>query len=255
MSDGARTAAPLSERLVRAFVDVADTLADDYDVVALLHRLCGYCTNLLGAADGEVTLADQQGGLQLLAASTQRARRLGLFEVHADQGPCVDAYRTGEPLHADDLATMAGVWPRFALRAIRDGYRSVQAVPLRLRTDVIGALNLFGRQRAGPLDRDNLVIARALADTATTGILHERAIRQGEIVTEQLQTALNSRIVIEQAKGILVYTGHIPPDQAFERLRRYSRQHNTRLTEVVKQVIDGSIELRSILELRPPSRG
>lgn len=252
MSDVPTPAAPLPERLVRAFVDVADTLVDDYDVVDLLHRLCRYCVDLLGAAETGIMLTDQQGGLQLLGASTERARLLELFEVQTAEGPCIDAYRAGEAVHADDLATMIPTWPSFAPLAIQDGFQSVQAVPLRLRSDIIGALTLLGHQQTGPLSRNNLVIGRALADTATIGILQERAIRRGAVVTEQLQTALHSRIIIEQAKGALAHAGQMPPDQAFEQLRDYSRRHNTRITDLARHIADGTIAPTVILD--PPAR-
>ncbi|MEV7042518.1 GAF and ANTAR domain-containing protein [Amycolatopsis sp. NPDC051061] len=234
------------QQLVRAFVDMADTLVDDYDVVDLLHRLAGYCVSLLGATAAGLLLSDQRGSLHVVAASDERTRLLELLQLQADQGPCLDAYRTGVPVHTDDLAVERNRWPVFAPEALAEGYRSVQAIPLRLRRQVIGALNLFGRD-ATLLGQENLEIARALADTATVGILQERAIRHGEVLTEQLQTALTSRVIIEQAKGVLFHAGGIPMDQAFERLRSYCRSHNLQLSVIAEDLARGTRDPRTIL--------
>jgi transcriptional regulator with GAF, ATPase, and Fis domain len=234
------------QQLVRAFVDMADTLVDDYDVVDLLHRLAGYCVSLLGATAAGLLLSDQRGSLHVVAASDERTRLLELLQLQADQGPCLDAYRTGVPVHTDDLAVERNRWPVFVPEALAEGYRSVQAIPLRLRRQVIGALNLFGRD-ATLLGQENLDIARALADTATVGILQERAIRHGEVLTEQLQTALTSRVIIEQAKGVLFHAGGIPMDQAFERLRSYCRSHNLQLSVIAEDLARGTRDPRTIL--------
>jgi transcriptional regulator with GAF, ATPase, and Fis domain len=234
------------QQLVRAFVDMADTLVDDYDVVELLYRLAGYCVSLLGATAAGLLLSDQRGSLQVVAASDERTRLLELLQLQADQGPCLDAYRTGVPVHAVDLAAERARWPLFVPEALAEGYRSVQAIPLRLRRQVIGALNLFGSD-VTPLGQQDLDVARALADTATVGILQERAIRRGEVLTEQLQTALNSRVVIEQAKGVLFHAAGIPMDQAFERLRSYSRSHNLQLSVVAEDLARGTLDPRTIL--------
>jgi transcriptional regulator with GAF, ATPase, and Fis domain len=234
------------QQLVRAFVDMADTLVDDYDVVDLLHRLAGYCVSLLGATAAGLLLSDQRGSLLVVAASDERTRLLELLQLQADQGPCLDAYRTGVPVHTDDLAVERNRWPVFVPEALAEGYRSVQAIPLRLRRQVIGALNLFGRD-ATLLGQENLDIARALADTATVGILQERAIRHGEVLTEQLQTALTSRVIIEQAKGVLFHAGGIPMDQAFERLRSYCRSHNLQLSVIAEDLARGTRDPRTIL--------
>lgn len=234
------------QQMLRAFVEMADTLVDDYDVVDLLHRLAGYCVTLLGAAAAGLLLADQRGGLQVVAASNERTRLLELFQIQTDQGPCLDAYRSGEPVYIRDLAEQSARWPVFAEQAIAEGFRSVQAVPLRLRRQVIGALNMFG-QGDVPLAQQNLSIARALADTATIGILQERAIRRGEILTEQLQHALNSRVSIEQAKGVLSHAGGIPMDEAFERLRTYTRSHNRRLSTTSEDIARGVLTPHTVL--------
>ncbi|WP_370444808.1 GAF and ANTAR domain-containing protein [Amycolatopsis sp. CA-128772] len=231
---------------MRAFVDMADTLVDDYDVVDLLHRLAGYCVSLLGATAAGLLLSDQRGSLHVVAASDERTRLLELLQLQADQGPCLDAYRAGAPVRVEDLAAERDRWPVFAPEALAEGYHSVQAIPLRLRRQVIGALNLFGRD-ATLMGQSNLDVARALADTATVGILQERAIHRGEVLTEQLQTALNNRVIIEQAKGVLFHAGRIPMDEAFERLRSYCRNHNLQLSVVAEELAGGTLDARAIL--------
>lgn len=239
-------------QLLLAFVDMADTMVDDYDVVDLLHRLTTYCVSLLGASTAGLLLSDQHGGLHVVAASTERTRLLEVLQLQADEGPCLDAVRTGELVQVDDPTEMTARWPVFAAEAHAEGFHSVQAVPLRLRNQTIGALNLFGRQTG--LDARNLRVVRALADTATIGILQERAIRRGEVLTEQLQRALNSRVVIEQAKGVLAHAGDLPMDDAFERLRTYSRNHNLRLSDVADNIATGRIDPRNVIDNPSPRR-
>ncbi|MEU6642527.1 GAF and ANTAR domain-containing protein [Saccharomonospora sp. NPDC046836] len=246
MNDSSPTAAVSDEELIGAFVDMADTLVDDYDVVDLLQRLCTYCVTLLGATAAGILLADQRGGLQVVATSDERTRLLELLQLQNNSGPCLEAYRSGTTVEVENLNADQARWPAFAAEAMREGYRSVQAVPLRLREDVIGALDLFGQHRA-PLTPQNLLIARALADTATIGILQERAIRRGEVLTEQLQYALHSRISIEQAKGVLAHAGRLPMDEAFNRLRRYSRNHGQRLSVVAERLARGALRPEELL--------
>lgn len=246
------TAAEGRERqLVRAFVDMADTLVDEYDVVDVLHRLTDYCVTLLGASAAGLLLSDQRNGLQVMAASSERTRLLELLQLQADEGPCLDAFRTGEPIEVEDLSAVVERWPVFAPEAISEGFGSVHAVPLRLRRQIIGALNLFGRAPA-PLGEPNLTVVRALADTATIGILQERAIRRGEVLTEQLQGALNSRISIEQAKGVLAHAGQIPMDQAFEHLRAYARTNRRRLTDVAEDLANRRLLPTTVLATGKP---
>ncbi|GAB3434989.1 GAF and ANTAR domain-containing protein [Flindersiella endophytica] len=237
---------------------MADTLVDEYDVVELLHRLARNCVDLLGASAAGLLLSDQRHGLQVMAASSERTRLLELLQLQADEGPCVDAYRLGEPVNVEDLEQAQQRWPTFAPEALREGFRSVHAVPLRLRRQIIGALNLFGDQ-PGPLGEQDLTVARALADTATIGILQERAIRRSEVLTEQLQGALNSRITIEQAKGVLSHAGQIPIDEAFERLRAYARNHRLRLTAVANDIANQQLAPHTVLTTptkphRPPNQ-
>jgi len=224
--------------LSRAFVGLADTLVDEYDMIELLDRLIGYSVELLAADAAGILLADSQNILRVVASSQEDAEVMELLQLHADQGPCLDCFHTRVPVSVPDLAEAAGRWPVFVAAVGQRGvYRSVHALPLRLRGEAIGTLNLFHRQ-PGPLPDADLALGQALADVATIGILAERAIRRSEVLTEQLQTALNSRVIIEQAKGVLAHHGNLTMDTAFDRLRRYARTHHARLSEVARQVVE-----------------
>ena len=220
-----------AERLAEVFVEVADTLVDEFDLVEFLHMVTRHATSLIDVAAAGLLLADQDGHLQVMAASDEKAKLLELFQLQAQEGPCLDSFRTGSPVLRPDLADAMSVWPHFAARAVAEGYRSVYAFPLRLRSEVLGALNLFGTHATAIAPAD-IQIVQAIADVATIGLLQERAIRRGEILTEQLQAALNSRIVIEQAKGAIAQHRGVTVDEAFELLRVYARSHSRRLGDV-----------------------
>jgi transcriptional regulator with GAF, ATPase, and Fis domain len=239
------------QQLSEAFVALADSLVADYDVADLLHRLADHCVTLLGVSAAGLLLTDQRGSLQVVAASSETSRVLELLQLQHDQGPCLDCYRTGVAVAVPDVDLAADRWPIFAAETRAAGYRAVHALPMRLRNDVIGTLNLFG---TGPLDRAEVRIGQALADVATIAILQERAIRHQEMLAEQLQHALTSRIVIEQAKGVLAERGNLDMDEAFTRLRRHARNTNSRLTEVARGVVDGTLDTLVVLAPRPARR-
>jgi len=227
--------------LIRAFVELADTLVDGYDVIDLLDRLAGHCVELLAADAAGILLADGQQNLRVVASTNEQTEWMELLQLQSDEGPCVDCFRSAAGVSVVDLAEAAGRWPRFAAAlADRESYRSVHALPLRLRGEPIGALNLFHR-RPGPLPAADLALAQALADVATIGILSERAINRGDVLNEQLQTALNSRVIIEQAKGVLAERGGIGMAVAFDQLRAYSRNHNLKLSEVGRQIVESDL--------------
>jgi GAF domain-containing protein len=224
--------------LADVFVEMADTLVDDFDVIEFLHVLTERCVQLLGVSAAGLLLTDGQDTLQLVAASSERTRLLELFQLQTDQGPCVDCFRTGQPVSIPDVPT-AGRWPRFTAAAAEVGFAAVHALPMRLRDQVIGALNLFDTN-PGALDVGRLRVGQALADVATIGLLQERAIRHRDVLTEQLQSALNSRILIEQAKGVLAERLHLDMANAFVVLRGGARNQNRRLTDLAQAIVDGS---------------
>jgi transcriptional regulator with GAF, ATPase, and Fis domain len=224
-----------AERVAEVFVEVADTLVDEFDLIEFLQNVTTHTSELGGAAAAGLLLADNRGRLQLMAASDERATMLEVFQVQAEEGPCQDCFRTGTAVTHEDLQEAHAEWPLFAPHAVAAGFRSVHAFPLRLRKRVIGALNLFGNEVGGMQLGETRVI-QALADIATIGLLQERAIRRGEVLTEQLQSALNSRIVIEQAKGVLAELHGCSTDDAFEMLRTYCQRHNKRLGNIAQAV-------------------
>ncbi|HEX9823180.1 MAG TPA: GAF and ANTAR domain-containing protein [Actinomycetota bacterium] len=223
--------------LSRTFVEMADTLVGDFDVIDFLHNLAGRCVQLLDVDAAGLMLADQGGNLRVVASSSEQARLLELFEVQAEEGPCLECFRTGTPVIEERIET-SDRWPRFRERALEAGFRSVQAEPMRLRDQVLGALNLF-RTREGGLPAEDISISRALAGVASIGLIQERALREARVLADHLQTALNNRVIIEQAKGVLAERMELDMSAAFERLRRHARNHNQRLAQVARDVVDG----------------
>jgi len=221
--------------LTRTFVEAADTLVSDFDVVDFLTSLAARCTDLFDATEAGIMLTDHNGGLQVIASSSHTMKRLELFELQHSEGPCIDCYRSGDPVTSEDLGADLHRWPRFAPEAIQDGMRSAWALPMRLRDTTLGSLNLL-RDRPGPLGEEDLSAAQALADVATIALIQQRAAEDARILNEQLQTALTSRVTIEQAKGVLAERAGLTMDVAFDRLRRYARARQRRLTDVALAV-------------------
>jgi GAF domain-containing protein len=218
------------------FVEFADTLVVEFDLVEFLQMVTSRAAEVVGTSAAGLLLADPHGQLQFMAASDERTEWLELFQVQAQEGPCQDCFREGRPVVNADLAHASDRWPHFAPRAVSAGFRSVHAFPMRLRQEVIGALNLFGTD-VGRLDPDDIRTVQALADVATIGLLQERAVRRGEVLTEQLQGALNSRVVIEQAKGAIAQMRSCTVDEAFMILRAYCRNNNLRLSAVAHAIV------------------
>jgi hypothetical protein len=241
-----------SERLSTTFVELADTLVADFDVLDFLHLLATRCTQLLDVSAAGVLLADPAGHLRVMAASSEQVRLLELFQLQNDQGPCLDCYHTGRPVHVTDLAAVEARWPRFTTQAREHGYGAVMALPMRLRDDVIGAMNLFSA--APGLDDADIQVAQALADVATIGILQHRAQHQSDTVVTQLQTALNSRVLIEQAKGVVAERLRTTMDEAFTALRAHARGNHRHLSELAQAVVTGTEDVTALSE-RLPRRG
>jgi transcriptional regulator with GAF, ATPase, and Fis domain len=231
--------------LVRTLVELADTLVDDFDVVDLLTLLSDRCVEVLDVSAAGLMLVAPQGDLRVVASSSEAMRLVELFELQSDEGPCLDCYRSGLAVVNQDLAADNGRWPRFAAVALRAGFHSAHAVPMRLRGAVIGALNLF-RASVGELGEADVFAAQALADVATIAILQHRFGLHAQVVNEQLNEALNSRIVIEQAKGVIAERAGIDMDKAFSRLRHHARANNLRLAEVARDIAQGALAVDAL---------
>jgi GAF domain-containing protein len=221
--------------LLAALIHVADTLVADFDILDLLHRLTTDCVALFPADAVGLLVSDHHGTLRLVASSSEAARLVELFQLQADEGPCLDCYRSGQPVSAPDLG-VGDRWTRFTARAAGEGFRSVHAVPMRLRGHTIGALNLFGAVPAAMLPAD-LRAVQALADAATITILQERDLHAEQAVTAKLQAALNRRAIIEQAKGVLAEIGHLDMGEAFIRLRDHAHATDQPLTDLARRLI------------------
>jgi GAF domain-containing protein len=239
--------------LARTLVELADTLVDDFDVVDLLTRLTGRCVEVLDVSAAGIMLAAPDGQLRVMASSSEAMRLLELFEIQAQEGPCLDSHRTGRAVVNQDLAATDVRWPRFAAEAVASGFQSVHALPMRLRGSVIGALNLF-RDGPGELLPADIEVAQAFADVSTIAILQHRAAHEAQIVNEQLTHALNSRVVIEQAKGMIAERLGLDMARAFTTLRNHARNHNLRLADVADAVITGALAAAA-LDTPPPDKG
>jgi GAF domain-containing protein len=225
------------EWLAQTFVELADTLVADFDLIDFMSVLVERCAELLGSAEVGLALAAARGELRVMASSTERMRALELIEVQNDEGPCRDCLRSGEQVLNQRLADSEDRWPRFTHDAQEAGFKMVHALPLRLRSDVIGAMNIFSPELR-ELSPEDVNLTQALADAATIGILQERAVKHGADLAGQLQGALNSRIVIEQAKGIVAERRQMDMDQAFAMLRSHARSNRTQLSDVARAIID-----------------
>jgi GAF domain-containing protein len=231
-------------RLNAAFLSLGQTLTSDYDVADFLHTLMVECVRLLDVQAAGLLLQSRQGELELVASTSQQARFVEVMQLNAGEGPCVECCRTGEAIEVEDVEHGAARWHEFRSAALREGFRSVRAVPLRVRSEVIGSMGLF-RTRAGALDPMQADVALALANLASIGILHERVVRESSVVADQLQRALDSRVLIEQAKGVLAALTHADMDEAFEMLRRHARSTSTSLRDVSQRVVDRTLDLRA----------
>ncbi|MBB5107444.1 GAF domain-containing protein [Streptomyces spectabilis] len=231
------------QRLARVFVEIADSLIDDFDVLDLLQRLSTRCVELLDVSAAGILLADAQGELQVIAASDEHTRLLELFARQHDQGPCVECFRVGAARTNIDLGRpeAAAAWPRFTPRARETGFVTTHAIPLRLRDRVVGALNLF-QTSVHRLDEDEIALAQALADVATIAILQQRTLERSHVENTQLNHALASRILVEQVKGVLAERWDTSVDEAFVAFRSYARSQHLRLTDLARRIVDGTFD-------------
>jgi len=229
-------------QLLRTFAALADTLVDDYDVVELLQSLVDACGEHLDISAAGILLADEGGDLEVLASTTESAPLVELLQIGALSGPCLQCFRTGIAVQLPSIADAPDSWQEFRDRALADGYAAADSIPLRLRDKTIGTLSLL-RPEPGVASEFDLAAARAFADVATIGILHERSVRESEVLTEQLQHALQSRVLIEQAKGVVSYTNSIPVDDAFDLIRRYARRHRLTLSDVAARLVNRDLHI------------
>jgi len=233
------------QRLALAFVALADTLVTDFDVADLFTDLADACTDVLDVTAAGLMLADAHGQLRVMASSSERSRLLELMEIQNNEGPCLDAHRTGAPVLVPDLTERRDQWPQFAEEALSVGFRAAYAIPMRVREHSVGALNLFHRDTHA-LDPGTVRVAQALADVATIAIVQNRAAQRHEDLSQQLQAALNSRVVIEQAKGMVAEQDHTDMDSAFRLLRSYARRTNQRLSDIAHSVVTGQLNTRHL---------
>jgi GAF domain-containing protein len=233
--------------ITQAFVSIGNSMVDGADVVDLLSGLTSDCARLLDIASAGLLLADDQGVLHVLAASSERTRDLEIFQLQRDQGPCLDCFHTGQQVSVNDLNRETERWPEFVAAATAAGFAAVHALPMRLRGTVLGALNLFG-DKAGALAADDLALAQALAHVASIALITDKATSDERTINQQLQAALSSRVMIEQAKGILAQVGILDMDQAFTTLRGYARDHDERLSEVAEHLISGRLAAQQLLD-------
>lgn len=236
------------ERAVsQAFMGLANSLVDGTDVVDLLNRLTADCARLLDVASAGLLLADPRGVLHVMAASSERTRSVELFQVQREQGPCLDCFHTGTAVSVPDLNEQTERWPQFVSAAVEAGFASVHALPMRLRDHVLGTLGLFGTS-VGSLNDDDLSLGQALAHVASVALVADRPTADSSVINEQLQTALDTRVHVEQAKGLLAQRGGIGMDQSFAALRDYARHRNLRLGELARLLVSRELPAKQVLD-------
>lgn len=229
-------------RLVDTFVSLTDTLVAEYDVVDLLQTLVDQTTRLFDASAAGILLVNADDRLEVVVSTSERSNFIGLLQLNAGEGPCVEAFETGRPVSVEDPAEMRRRWPRFAEASRESGYASVHSIPLRLRETTLGSMNLF-RETEGALNEEDARAAQALTDVATISILQQRVVEHATMTQQQLQRALDSRVVIEQAKGFVAHTRQVDMDDAFRLLRQHARSTQAPLAEIARAVIARELEV------------
>lgn len=228
--------------IIRTFATLADSLVAGFDAVDLLQLLVERSAALLDATDAGILLADGTGRLEVVASTDERSQLVELMQLGHDGGPCVECFTTGVPISIPDIGSLHDRWPLFRSAAVAQGFHALHAVPLRLREKTIGSLNLFGDQ-PGELGEFDLVAAQALADVATISILQERAVRESDLIADQLERALDSRVIIEQAKGVVAYVSEVPVDEAFRIIRAYARDNQRGIVDVSSDIVQRTLSL------------
>lgn len=226
--------------IATAFAGLFDTLARDLDIESYLAVLCRHCVSLVGAGCATIVFAEAPANNAVrLAWSDEIGRRLADDSLRTETGPWQECLATGQLIIVTDLSSGGRRWPEFTAAALRAGFRSVTVIPVRSRSDVVGALTLLSE--SGP-DATGVHLACALADAAGAGIVLSDELRRQERSIAQLQAALTSRIVIEQAKGILAERWKVAPDEAFDRLRKYARANQFRLPDLAQAIVQGTTQ-------------
>lgn len=246
MSEQASTGAERERRVTQAFVALAGGLTQSGEPLALVEQLTGYCADLLDVASAGLLLADSRGLLSVVAASTANTRRLEAFQAQSAEGPCHDCYTTGAPVLIADLTVHHARWPHFVPAALQAGFVSVHAVPMRMHDHTLGALNLFSSS-PGTLNDQDVSLAQALADVASVALVQDRNATSRDALNTQLQTALNSRVLIEQAKGLLAQSGDLDMANAFTLLRKYARDHNLKINDVAQALVSRGLSAATVL--------
>jgi len=206
-----------------------------YDLEAALSELTESVTAVLGLAGSGVTMAED-GRLRFVTAVNQVSGDLERSQQEQQAGPCRDTYQTGEVVRVADVRAESTRWPEFSAIATRLSVAGVAGIPMHLDDTIIGALNLYSREPRQWSDVD-IAVAGVLADVATSYVVNVSKLRQQEQLSEQLQEALESRIVIEQAKGITAYKNAVTIDQAYQLMRRHARNNNASLRQVAEAIV------------------
>jgi transcriptional regulator with GAF, ATPase, and Fis domain len=242
VADDTIRASKRESQVVEAFVMLADTLVDDYDVIEFLNVLSERCVALVDADEAGIMIADSRGQLQVVASSSERTRLLELFEIQNQDGPSLDAFKTANPIITGDLGATDVRWPAFASQALSVGFHSVHCEPLRLRSESVGALSLL-RSSPGSMREADQTLVRALAQVATIGLLQQRVVSASRATSANLQAALTSRVHIEQAKGVIAERHEVDIDTAFQMLRSHARSHQRQLSELAAAVVKNEVDI------------
>ncbi|MFD0268553.1 GAF and ANTAR domain-containing protein [Streptomyces sp. NPDC127106] len=239
------------QAITEAFVSLTDTLADDVDPLTLLRRLVEHCVRLTGMDAAGVMLVNARGRLQSVVVTEERVEITEIFQTQVSEGPCIDAYTTGRPVHADDLAADADRWPVFTPLARAAGFSAAHSFPLQLRSQTIGALNLLARNPA-PVPPEDARLLQALAGTATTSVLtwSREPLRPYDIVT-RTQAALSAKAVLDTAAGMLAASAHITPAEGAQRLRTYAIIHHQRPADVAEDLVRRHLTPQAVLAPTP----
>lgn len=241
-------------QLGQAVGEITDALVQDFDVVDVATQVVTSCAELVGADNVGLLVADAAGQLRLLAATSEEAHVIESFQVEGGDGPCLEAFTTGELVSAGSPGEIAGRWPHFARIAQREGIGAVFAAPLTMRGRPIGSLNVFS-EAPGELDADARRKVELLAGLATVALTQAERVRDHATTVQQLQTALTSRVAIEQAKGVLIAATGVDVDEAFARLRAYARANRRRLSEVALDVVERRLDAETFTATAPTGSG